>query len=83
MSGAWGLSMEELLGWMAAALTLSSFCCRDVLYLRLLALGANASFIAYALLAGIQPVLALHLLLAPVNIWRLFELREGTHRPPT
>lgn len=61
----------ELLGWTAAALTLSTFLCREMRRLRLLALAANAAFIGYGALAGLLPVLALHLLLVPVNLWRL------------
>lgn len=76
MSGALTEMLTEWLGWLAAGLTLMSFFCRDVLHLRCLALGANASFIGFGLLAGIAPVLALHLMLVPLNLWRLRELRQ-------
>ncbi len=62
------------LGWLAAALTLACFASGDMLRLRLLALAANAAFAAYGWHAGLTPVLALHLLLAPVNAWRLAQL---------
>lgn len=61
----------EALGWLAAGLTLATFVCRDMRRLRLLALAANAAFIAYGASAALLPVLALHLALVPVNLWRL------------
>jgi hypothetical protein len=69
---------SEWLGWAAALLTLLTFVCRDMRRLRLLALAANATFIAYGVQAQLLPVLVLHLVLAPVNLWRLNEaLRVG------
>jgi hypothetical protein len=71
----------DLLGWLAAGLTLACFASSDMLRLRLLALAANAAFIAYAWQEGLHPVLALHLALAPVNAWRLWPLlRAGLSR---
>ncbi|MBL8331099.1 MAG: hypothetical protein JNJ71_19840 [Rubrivivax sp.] len=61
----------ELLGWAAALLTLLTFACHDMRRLRLLALAANAAFIAYGALAELLPVLALHMALVPVNLRRL------------
>lgn len=67
----------ELLGWVAAALTVACFASGDMLRLRVLALGANVAFASYGWHAGLMPVLALHLALAPVNAWRLTqELRQ-------
>lgn len=56
-------------------MTFLTFVSRDMRRLRVLALAANAAFVAYALLAQLWPVLALHLALAPINLWRLLELR--------
>ncbi len=66
----------DILGWVAAALTLGTFVCRDMLRLRVLALGANMAFIGYGLAAGLWPVATLHLLLVPVNLRRLMELQR-------
>ena len=71
------MSATECFGWAAAALTFMTFVCRDMRRLRLLALAANGAFVAYALLAGLWPVLALHLALAPINVWRLLQLRPA------
>lgn len=71
-------ALIELLGWAAALLTLCTFICSDMRRLRILALAANASFIAYGVSAQLTPVLALHLVLVPVNLWRLAHaLRAG------
>ena len=42
--------------------------------LRLAAIASNVAFIGYAALAGLHPVLVLHLLLLPMNGWRLLEI---------
>lgn len=75
------LLSNDVLGWTAALLTLLTFVCRDMRRLRLLALAANAAFIAYGALAQLLPVLALHLALVPVNLWRLNQtLRPASRR---
>ena len=70
------MSPIELSGWSAASLTMMTFVCRDMVRLRMLALGANAAFVAYGAMAALTPVLVLHLVLAPINLWRLVELRR-------
>jgi hypothetical protein len=67
---------QDVLGWAAAALTLLSFSCSDILRLRYVALSANAAFIAYGFTAKLWPVLALHFVLVPVNVWRLVQTRQ-------
>jgi hypothetical protein len=68
------VTMSDWLGWCAAALTLLTFLARDMALLRILALAANISFIAYAASARLWPVLTLHVVLVPVNVGRLLEL---------
>ncbi len=65
---------HDALGWMAALATLACFASSEMLRLRILALVANVAFVAYATQAGLLPVLVLHLALAPVNAWRLWQL---------
>jgi hypothetical protein len=74
---------SQLLGWLAAAMTLATFVCRDMLRLRLLALAANAAFIGYGTSAELLPVLALHLALVPVNLWRLSDAFGQASGVPT
>ncbi len=71
---------SDLLGWAAALLTLMTFVCHDMRRLRLLALAANAAFIAYGALAQLLPVLALHMALVPVNLWRLKQTLQSARR---
>jgi hypothetical protein len=68
------VTLSDWLGWCAAALTLLTFMARDMALLRVLALAANISFIAYAANARLWPVLTLHVVLVPVNVGRLLEL---------
>jgi hypothetical protein len=74
-------TLAESLGWLAASLTLASFASTDMLRLRVLALAANVAFVSYACQAGLMPVLALHLALAPVNLWRLIQLLRQRTAP--
>lgn len=64
-------------GYLAALLVLATFCMRDMVALRAVAIASNLAFIAYGASTGLGPVLLLHLVLLPVNVQRLREsLRE-------
>lgn len=67
------MSAADVSGWSAAVLMLMTFACRELRSLRALALGASLCFIVYGALAGLAPVLALHLLLVPVHVRRLID----------
>ncbi len=69
----------DLLGWIAALLMVATFSCRRPQPMRSLAVATNLAFIGYGLAASLPPVLALHLVLLPVNLWRWFELRLAPH----
>jgi hypothetical protein len=61
----------DALGWIAAALMLLTISCREARHLRPLAVATtNLAFVAYGMMAGLVPVLTLHLLLLPINLWR-------------
>lgn len=64
----------DLLGWLAASLTLLTFSTRSMITLRTVAVAASLCFIAYGALSDLYPVLALHLLLLPCNLFRLRQL---------
>jgi CRP/FNR family cyclic AMP-dependent transcriptional regulator len=68
------MNLVECLGYFASMLVLTTFCMRGMAELRVLALASNVAFIAYAALAAIDPVLLLHVLLLPMNAWRLLEI---------
>ncbi len=67
--------MSDWVGWLASALVLATFCMRGMVGLRLTAIASNLAFIAYGASAGIDPVLMLHVLLLPLNAWRLAQSR--------
>lgn len=65
---------RELIGYLASSLVLATFCVRDMASLRAFAIASNLAFISYGWLAGVHPVLALHVLLLPTNVVRLCQL---------
>ena len=65
------MSLTELLGYLAAGLVLATFSVRSITTLRSVAIVSNLLFIAYAASAQLLPVLILHALLVPLNVWRL------------
>ena len=68
----------EGLGYAAAGLVLATFAVRSIKALRSMAIASNLMFMAYAASAQLLPVLCLHALLLPLNLWRL---REATRAP--
>lgn len=70
----------DLVGWIAAALTLAAYSMRTMLPLRITAIAANVFFASYGWLTDIMPTLVLHLLLFPFNLYRLFEILRNTRR---
>lgn len=74
------MSLAEIIGWLAAGATLLTFSMRTMLPLRSAALGSNVFFILYGALAGLAPVLVLHLILLPFNLFRLIELLRTGRR---
>lgn len=74
------MTHEEMLGWLAAGLTLLTFSQRSMIPLRLAALGSNLAFIAYGSVCGLPPILALHLILLPCNLMRLGQLLSDRRR---
>jgi hypothetical protein len=70
---AWQLTHADLAGWAAAALMVATFASREARLMRPLAVLTNIAFVGYGALAWLPPVLALHLLLLPINLWRWAE----------
>jgi CRP/FNR family transcriptional regulator, cyclic AMP receptor protein len=71
------MSFTEALGYLASALVLATFCMRDMVALRCMAIASNLAFVACGALADLGPVLVLHLLLLPVNVQRLMAWRSS------
>ena len=68
---AFSVNTFDLINYLASLLVLATFCMRDLVALRLLAIASNVAFITYGALADIGPVLLLHVVLLPVNALRL------------
>src|SRR5579862_4276274 len=66
--------MSSWIGYVASALVLCTFLTRTMMPLRIVALGSNVAFITYGALLHLYPVLVLHVILLPVNAWRLREI---------
>jgi hypothetical protein len=64
------------IGFAAAGLVLATFCMRSMSALRWVAIASNLAFIAYGYLGDLAPVLLLHVLLLPINVCRLAQLRQ-------
>ncbi len=65
---------SSYIGYLASALVLCTFLTRTMMPLRVIALGSNVAFITYGALLHLYPVLVLHIVLFPVNAWRLREM---------
>jgi CRP/FNR family transcriptional regulator, cyclic AMP receptor protein len=65
-----------LLGYLASALVFATFFMRSRTRLRQVAIASNVAFITYGIVGDVIPVLTLHVLLLPLNIWRLWEIGE-------
>jgi CRP/FNR family transcriptional regulator, cyclic AMP receptor protein len=74
------MTSTDLIGYLASLLVLMTFCMQGMVALRLLAIASNLAFIGYGLLADIQPVLFLHVLLLPTNVYRLAQMLRGQQR---
>jgi hypothetical protein len=61
------------IGFVASALVLAAFGMKDIVSLRIVAICSNIAFIAYGFMLNLPPVLMLHVILLPLNGWRLME----------
>jgi CRP/FNR family cyclic AMP-dependent transcriptional regulator len=64
------------LGYLASALVFATFFMRSRARLREVGIASNVAFILYGLFGHVIPVLVLHVLLLPLNIWRLWEINQ-------
>ena len=65
---------SSYIGYLASALVLCTFLTRTMMPLRIIAIGSNVAFITYGTLLHLYPVLVLHVILLPINAWRLREI---------
>jgi hypothetical protein len=65
-----------IIGYAASGFVLATFWTNDMRRLRMLAILSNIAFISYGALVWLPPVLALHLLLLPLNTARLMQVSK-------
>jgi hypothetical protein len=75
------MSPCDAAGYLASTLVFATFCMKDMVPLRVIAICSNVAFIAYGLGHDLVPVWALHAFLLPMNGWRLWQAMP--HRMPT
>lgn len=66
--------MANLLGYAASSAVLATFLMRTMVPLRVVALLSNVLFAVFGYVEHVYPVLFLHLILLPINSWRLLVL---------
>ena len=66
-----GLTDGSAIGFIASGLVLAAFGMKDMVNLRIAAICSNIAFIPYARLLDLPPILILHVILLPLNGWRL------------
>jgi hypothetical protein len=70
------MSLGEIFGYIASVLVFATFYMKTMVPLRLVAISSNVAFIVYAAWGGLTPVLILHVMLLPLNVLRLVQLRS-------
>lgn len=66
----------EILGYIAALLTLIAFQMKTMIPLRIIGMCANCFFIAYGIFNHTYPALVLHTILLPLNGLRLYQMMQ-------
>jgi hypothetical protein len=68
------MSLTNLLGYAAGFLVLLTFSMKTMVPLRVVGIFSNVFFITYAFYASAQPIMVLHSILLPLNIFRLVQI---------
>lgn len=69
------MDLVSIVGYVAAGLVIATLSMRTMVPLRIIGIASNAAFITYGLLIGGTPIVVLHAILFPLNVWRLYEMR--------
>lgn len=72
------IDVTEAAGYLASLLVFLTFYTKTMIPLRIVGICSNFAFIAYGYLGGLYPVLILHLILLPLNGWRLRQMLRLT-----
>lgn len=72
------------MGWLASALTVATYTMNTMIPLRILAIASSVCFAFYAAVLQLWPLLAMELLLLPINLfrfWQILSLRGKLNSP--
>ncbi len=70
------MTRADALGYLGALLVLATFSMKTMLPLRMTGIASNCVFIAYGYYTSAPPVVALHLILLPLNSLRLYQMLQ-------
>jgi hypothetical protein len=75
------MNATDALGYAASSAVLVTFLMTRMTPLRVVAIVSNILFIAFGFQQHVYPVFFLHLILLPINVWRLFSLNAAAVTP--
>lgn len=64
----------EVVGWLASLTTVAAYSVKAMMPLRILAIASSLFFTVYALVLQIWPLLAMEMILLPINFYRLWQI---------
>lgn len=70
------ISALEIVGYLGSLFSIATYAMRTMVALRILAICSNLFSAAYGFMMDIYPMLILHVIVLPLNVWRLHEMRE-------
>lgn len=68
-------------GFLAGIFVILAFYSTGAIALRGFAIASNVLFVVYAIEEDLLPIAILHLVLLPLNLWRLRQALEGSRGP--
>jgi CRP/FNR family transcriptional regulator, cyclic AMP receptor protein len=74
MDGLMAADWIEAMGWMAAVMTVATYAMKTMMTLRILAITSSLFFVTYAGILQLWPLLAMELILLPINGYRLWQI---------
>jgi CRP/FNR family transcriptional regulator, cyclic AMP receptor protein len=83
--GSFTVTWIDLIGYAGALVALTCFCMTTMLHLRFATLGTNVLLFTFGLLTGMYPTMLLHMVLFPINsfkILQILKLVSRADRPP-
>jgi hypothetical protein len=64
----------EVVGWLASFLTIATYSMNTMMPLRIFAIGSSLCFLCYAFILGLWPLLAMEVILLPINCYRFWQI---------